>query len=100
MLLEQTINQLDIGTLPPDEARQMGQLGYMQWLGGLGPMADYRREARHALVMAEPFCACSPAVAVFCDLLHASLRVPLEPLPLALPARQRRGGARARRAAL
>ena len=32
MLLERTIIQLDTGDMPSDEARQMGQLGYMNGL--------------------------------------------------------------------
>lgn len=100
MLLERTISQLDIGPMPPARAQELGQLGFMQWLGALRPMADYRAEAMRAYSAAQPFLRTSPAVAVFCDLLVASTRMPIEPLPLALPARHRRGGARARRAAI
>lgn len=99
MLLEQTITQLDIGHTSHERALELGQLGYMQWLGALPAMSHYRDEARKALTMAQPFAETSPAIAVFCDLLEASLRVPLEPLPLKLPEKQRRGGAQARRAA-
>lgn len=74
-------------------------MGYVQWLGALPPMADYRREAMRAYALAVPFARTSPAVAVFCDLLVSSTRVPLEPLPLTLPDPHRRGGARARRSA-
>lgn len=100
MFLERTISQLDTGTMPPERAQELGQLGYMQWLGGLSGRSDYHRQATHALKMATPFMQASPAVAVFCDLLVASMRMPPAPLPLALPVRQRRGGAHARRAAL
>ncbi|WP_349361153.1 hypothetical protein [Stappia sp.] len=100
MLLERTISQLDIGPVSPTRAAELGQLGYMQWLGALGSMADYRAEAMRAYTAAHPFIRTSPAIAVFCDLLVASTRMPIEPLPLALPARQRRGGAQARRAAI
>ena len=99
MLLEQTISQLDIGRIPPERARELGHLGYMQWLGGLPPMAEYRREAMRAYEMALPFARTSPAIAVFCDLLVASTTAPLAPLDLCLPDRHRRGGAQARRAA-
>ncbi|MDV4143986.1 MULTISPECIES: hypothetical protein [Shimia] len=99
MLLKRTISQLDIGYVCPDRATELGQLGYMQWLGALKPMAHYREEAMQAYTAAMPFIATSPAIAVFCDLLLASMRVPIEPLPLALPRKLRRGGARARRAA-
>jgi hypothetical protein len=99
MLLERTISQLDIGPIPLPRAYELGQLGYMQWLGWLPPMADYRKEAMRAYAAAQPFIRTSPAVAVFCDLLVASTRSPIEPLPLSWPTRHRRGGARARRAA-
>ncbi len=97
MLLERTISQLDIGRLPPDAAMELGHLGYMQWLAGLPGGANYRSAAMEAWATAQPFARASPAVAVFCDLLVASTRAPLEPLTLCLPTRQRRGGARARR---
>lgn len=99
MLLELTITQLDTGMTSPARARELGQMGYMQWLGALPAMADYRLEAARAHAMALPFAEASPAVAAFCDLLKTSLQKPLTPLPLKLPERARRGGARARRAA-
>ena len=97
MLLERTIFQLDRGPMPREEARQLGQLGYMQWIAGLPGNADYLRAARHAYDKAGPFMMRSPAVAEFCDLLLASIKQPLMPLQLAMPRRQRRGGANARR---
>lgn len=97
MTLERTILQLDTGAMPADEARQMGQLGYMQWIAGLPGNADYLQAARDAFDKAAPFMAHSPAVAEFCRLLTRSLEAPLTPLPLAMPKRQRRGGAQARR---
>ena len=100
MLLERTISQLDIGPVSPTRAHDLGQLGYIQWLGALRPMADYRMEALRAYAAAQPFIRTSPAIAVYCDLLVASTRMPIQPLPLKLPARHRRGGARARRAAI
>lgn len=100
MLLEQTIFQLDIGYVPPEKAEEMGQLGYMQWLGALQGGASYQREAMRAYEMAQPFIRTSPAVAVFCRLLVASVASPIEPLPLRLPLRNRRGGAQARRLSL
>ena len=45
MILDLTISQLDLGPMPPERARELGQLGYLQWLGGLLAMADYRRDA-------------------------------------------------------
>lgn len=97
MLLERTIAQLDTGPMPPDEARQMGQLGYMQWIAWLPRDADYLSAAARAYEAARPFMLHSPAVAAFCDLLQASIEQPLKPLDLSMPARQRRGGAKARR---
>ncbi|WP_333827476.1 hypothetical protein [Pararhodobacter sp.] len=99
MLLERTIRQLDIGPLPPARAQELGQLGYMQWLGALPGGAEYRGEARRAHAMAAPLIHRSPALGVFCDLLSLSMTVPPGPLPLCLPVLRRRGGARARRAA-
>lgn len=100
MLLEQTIFQLDIGYVPPEKAEEMGQLGYMQWLGALRGGASYQREAIRAYEMAQPFIRTSPAVAAFCRLLVASVASPIEPLSLRLPLRNRRGGAQARRLSL
>lgn len=100
MILELTISQLDIGAVPDERARELGQMGYMQWLGGLPGNADYHREAIRAHAMARPFAHNSPALAVFCDLLIRSMQMPPVALDLPLPARQRRGGARARRAEL
>lgn len=100
MILELTISQLDSGALPPEQAAEKGQLGYMQWLGALPPDADYHSEVRRAYTKAQPFEHSSPAIAVFCDLLLASLEMPPRPLPLSLPQRSRRGGAQARRHSL
>ena len=98
MILERTIIQLDTGPMLPEIANQMGKLGYMQWIASLRGGANYCAEARHALDKAEPFSDRSPAVAVFCRLLQASIEAPLTPLPLEMPPKQRRGGAHARRA--
>lgn len=98
MLLERTLLQLDIGPVSAETATQLGQLGYLQWLGALPGSAGYRMEAMRAYTLAIPMARKSPAIAVFCDLLVASTRSPLEPLPLTLAIRQRRGGTLARRA--
>ena len=98
MLLDRTITQLDTGYVTRARALELGGLGYLQWLGALPGGADYHGEAIRAHAAAAPFRRRSPAVAVFCDLLVASTRMPPAPLPLSLP-RHRRGGARARRAA-
>ncbi len=97
MLLEQTILQLDIGAVPQDRAIELGHLGYLQWLGSLPGDANYPAAAMHALTLAAPFMEGSPAVAVFCDALLASLRAAPVTLELTLPAHQRRGGSQARR---
>lgn len=97
MLLERTISQLDIGFVTPDQAMEMGHMGYLQWLGALPGDAGYAREALRAYAMARPFAETSPAVAVFCDLLLETAETPLCAPELTLPGRARRGGARARR---
>ncbi|MGX9354678.1 hypothetical protein ACS3SW_05810 [Roseobacteraceae bacterium S113] len=100
MLLERTIFQLDIGHMPPEQARARAHLGYMQWLGALPGEASFVAEARHAYATALPHAPGSPAIAQFCALLAAALAAPLEPLVLELPAQGRRGGAQARRMSL
>ncbi|MEL7347170.1 MAG: hypothetical protein AAFN17_05395 [Pseudomonadota bacterium] len=97
MFLERTISQLDIGQIPPDQAVELGRLGYLQWLAGLPGDEDYGRAAMRAYEKAAPAIRTSPAISVFCDLLVASISVPPRPLPLAMPVRHRRGGALARR---
>lgn len=100
MLLAHTINQLAIGHVPDQRALEMGHLGYLQWLGALRDNANYVREAQRAYDAARPFVPTSPAVAVFCSILLASIAKPVSPLGLRFPARTRRGGARARRQVL
>ena len=104
MLTETTLIQLLSHKAPedatPGRARELGRLGYMQWLGGLAPQAPYPYEAARALRMAHPFAAASPPVAEFCALLAESLVEPLTPLDLDLPPPRRRGGARMRRLSL
>ncbi|MCV6593764.1 MAG: hypothetical protein OIF48_12480 [Silicimonas sp.] len=97
MLLEHTISQLDIGHVPPEQAKELGHLGYIQWLGALPGTANYIREATRALELAQPFRWNSPAIAVFCDLLKASTRGAPRALDLQMRSRQRRGGSQARR---
>jgi len=100
MLTEKTLLQLlshPASRTCPARARELGQLGYMQWLGGLPPRAPYPAMAARALSLSRPFEAASPAVAEFCRLLRLSVQAPLSPLDLALPRPRRRGGARMRR---
>lgn len=94
-----TLSQLLMAPADPARAREIGQMGYMQWLAGLPGGASYGAEARRALRVARDFTASDPAVAEFCRLLRASLHGPLVPLDLSLPAPRRRGGARERRRA-
>ncbi|UIJ33240.1 hypothetical protein LV780_20995 (plasmid) [Cereibacter azotoformans] len=98
-MLELTIHQLH-ADVPPERARELAMLGYMQWLGGLPAGASYVAEACRALAKAAPFVATAPGVQAFCTILALSIARPLAPLDLALPASRRRGGARMRRAAL
>lgn len=100
MFLERTISQLDIGSVPPAQAQELGHLGYMQWLSCLPGDVGYHDAAMQAYDMAQPFVAASPAVAVFCNLLLSSLVMPPAPLPLHMPRPVRRGGAQARRLSL
>ena len=100
MLLDHTILQLRTPGLSPDRARELGHLGYLQWLGGLPGFASYQGEAIRAYTAAQPYLCDAPALAVFCELLVNSTRHPAQPLDLILPPKQRRGGARGRRAAL
>ena len=97
MPIERTLTGLQAHSPTPDRARELGQMGYMQWLGAMPANADYEAEAVRAYLVAMDFIETDPAVAGFCDLLRQSLRRPLRPLPLALPKPQRRGGARRRR---
>lgn len=103
MLTEKTLIQLLSHQGPeaaPERARELGQLGYMQWLGGLPGDAPYPQTALAALRLAEPYAGASGAVAEFCAVLAASLSLPLTPLDLSLPLPRRRGGARTRRLSL
>lgn len=100
MSIERTLTQLQVNPRTPERAKEIGQLGYMQWLGGLAANACYLTEASCAYMTAAPFRATDPAVEEFCRLLKASLDAPLRPLDLALPKPRRRGGARERRMSL
>lgn len=100
MLIQQTILQLQVRADTPERARELGQLGYLQWLGALPGGANYELEAVRAYLYAQPFLKTDPAVAAFCDLLRDSVQYPLKPLDLALPKPRRRGGAQERRMSL
>lgn len=97
MLLEKTITQLNIGYTTPERALELGQLGYLQWLGALRCDTGYFEEATRAYGLARPFIETSPAIEVFCSLLIKSIAAPLETPDLKLPSQKRRGGAKARR---
>ena len=100
MLIQKTISQLQVRADTPERAKELGQLGYIQWLGALPGNANYEFEAVRAFLYARPFISSDPAVAAFCHLLRASLKHPLQPLDLALPKPRRRGGAHERRMSL
>ncbi len=100
MLFERTLTQLQLDPGSPERAEELGQLGYMQWLGGLPGNASYEAEAVKAYLVAMDFAETDPAVAVFCGLIRESLRRPLRALDIALPKPRRRGGARERRRVL
>lgn len=100
MILERTIHQLDIGPIDPERAEKMAQLGYLQWLGALPADSGYQTEAASALQKAQPFEEGSPAVAEFCRMLRTSMEMPPRALTIVMPARNRRGGAQARRMSL
>ncbi|MCV6596059.1 MAG: hypothetical protein OIF40_03095 [Mangrovicoccus sp.] len=97
MLLERTLTTLQTRAECPTRAQELGTLGYLQWLAGLRPGANYLEETQAALRLAQGFEATDPAVAAFCALLRASTDRPLQMLELTLPERKRRGGAKARR---
>ena len=97
MLLERTITTLQTQAETPERARELGKLGFIQWLAWLKPDASYPAEAGKALKMAAAFEASDPAGAAFCTLLRQSLADPLADLDLSLPRPSRRGGARERR---
>ena len=100
MRIEKTLTQLQVNPSTPERAKELGQLGYMQWLGGLPGNCDYQAEAAHAYLLARPFIHTDPAVAAFCDIVRSSLQEPIRPLDLALPRPKRRGGAQERRLSL
>lgn len=100
MSIERTLTQLQVNPTTPERAREIGQLGYMQWLDGLPADACYLTEATCAYMAAAPFEATDPAIAEFRTLLKQSLDAPMQPLDLALPKPRRRGGARERRLSL
>ncbi|MCE8441626.1 hypothetical protein [Rhodovulum sulfidophilum] len=100
MHLHTTINGPIMAPESPERAREQGQLGYMQWLGSMPGNAPYKDEAIYACIAAMDLERSKPAVAVFCELIRASLSKPLRRLDLALPRPRRRGGAAVRRSRL
>ena len=97
MTIDLTLHQLQCRTDSPERAKELGRLGYMQWLASLPADACYRSAALRAYCTARPIMDTDPAVAAFCELLLDSLKHPLAPLDLSLPRPVRRGGARERR---
>ncbi len=97
MALDRILHRLQLRHTGHCRATEFGQLGFMEWLGSLPADSDYHHQAMTAYQKALPLSPIAPAVAVFCDLLVASTRMPPQPLDISLPASHRRGGARARR---
>ena len=97
MVLDHILHRLQLQHSEPCRASEFGQLGFMEWLGSLAADSDYNQQAMMAYEKALPFRRTAPAIAVFCDLLVASTRIPLQPLDISLPNPHRRGGGRARR---
>ena len=60
MLLNHTILQLRTTGLPPKRARELGHLGYLQWLGSLPGFASYQAEAMRAYAAAKTLSARIP----------------------------------------
>ncbi|MDA7425326.1 hypothetical protein [Thalassococcus lentus] len=97
MMIERTLTGLRGQHIPPARAKELGQLGYMQWLGALPGHSSYEYEAVRAYLDVAMYIRTDPAVAEFCFLICESLRFPLQPLDLGMPKPRRRGGARERR---
>lgn len=55
MSIERTLTQLQVNPRTAERAREIGQMGYMQWLGGLPTTACYLTEATCAYMAAAPF---------------------------------------------
>ena len=55
MSIERTLTQLQVNPRTAERAREIGQLGYMQWLGSLPAQACYLTEATCAYMAATPF---------------------------------------------
>ncbi|MEM6439707.1 MAG: hypothetical protein AAF763_08465 [Pseudomonadota bacterium] len=99
MMLARTIAQLDVGAMPAEQARELAEFGFLQWLGGLAADTDYRKEAMRAVAAAEAAAKRSPAAALFRELLIASAGAAPAAASLRALQPRRRGGARSRRAA-
>jgi hypothetical protein len=97
MVLDRILHRLQMQQTEHCRTTEFGQLGYMEWLGSLAADSDYNQQAMTAYHKALPFRRKAPAIAVFCELLIASTRIPLQPLEIGLPSPHRRGGARGRR---
>ncbi|MCE8006154.1 hypothetical protein [Aestuariivita sp.] len=97
MVLDRILLRLQIRRIAPERAAELAQLGFMEWLGALPGESDFHQQAMIAYRQAVPLRRQAPAIALFCDLLVASTRMPPEPLDLSLPSPHRRGGARGRR---
>lgn len=97
MILERTLHMLQARTETMAQADEIGQMGFIQWLGWLDGRRSFDAQAAEALSAAAPFRGSDPAVAVFCDLIDEARLMPPRPLALAMPKSKRRGGAKKRR---
>lgn len=97
MVLDRILERLQLQQSEHCRIIEFGQLGFMEWLGSLPADSDYNQQAMTAYQQAQPLRQKAPAIAVFCDLLIQSTRMPLQPLDICLPSPNRRGGARGRR---
>ena len=97
-MIDQVLNKLLTPNPTAEQAQRLADLAYVEWLGSLPGDTNFHTAAMGAYARAHPMSAIAPAAAAFCDRLIAATG----PMPMAfqldLPARERRGGAQARRA--
>jgi hypothetical protein len=97
MTLKILIARLEATPAGPARARELAHLAFIEWLGSLPGEVSFPRAAEAALRAAARPARRSRAVAAFRALVAQAAEMPPRPLGLALPAAQRRGGAKRRR---
>ena len=100
MFTEMTLSQLQATRPDPIRARELGELGFLQWLATLPGDADYEACAVQAWMTAQEESPDHPAVAAFREMIRQTLARPTTPLTFTRPKPRRRGGAQARRRSL